>query len=207
MDRRKESPHPFPANSPPEAINAREWRYEYNRSVKIPRRLVEEFARTRSLAQASWQEARQKSDFAQFQPHLQNILSLKLQMAECWGYGKHPYDALIEGYERGATVAQLDALFDRLQPELVELVGAATAHEHKDSRCLHGPAPIAAQQAFNQQVAAGIGFDFRAGRIDTAVHPFCTTLGPRDIRLTTRYSETEFTSSLFGVLHEAGHGM
>jgi len=104
-------------------------------------------------------------------------------------------------------VAQLDALFDRLQPDLVELVGAATGNERKDSRCLEGHAPVAAQQAFNREVAAGIGFDFDAGRIDTAVHPFCTTSGPRDIRLTTRYTESEFTSSLYGVLHEAGHGM
>jgi len=66
---------------------------------------------------------------------------------------------------------------------------------------------MAAQQAFNREVAEAVGFDFRAGRIDTAVHPFCTTLGPRDVRLTTRYSENDFTSSLYGVLHEAGHGM
>jgi carboxypeptidase Taq len=70
-----------------------------------------------------------------------------------------------------------------------------------------GPAPVAAQQALNREVAEGVGFDFRAGRIDTAVHPFCTTLGPRDVRLTTRYAENDFTSSLYGVLHEAGHGM
>jgi carboxypeptidase Taq len=198
--------HPFAPDSP-EAINTREWRAEFDRSAKIPRKLVEEFARVRSLAQGAWQEARQKSDFPQFQPHLESILGITLQMAKCWGYKHHPYDALLEGYERGATVAQLDALFDRLQPDLVELVGAATASDRKDSRCLQAEAPIAAQQAFNQEVAAGIGFDFQAGRIDTAVHPFCTTLGPRDIRLTTRYAEGDFTSSLFGVLHEAGHGM
>jgi carboxypeptidase Taq len=198
--------HPFPPDSP-EAINVREWRHDYNRAARLPRRLVEEFARARSLAHAAWQEARAKAEFPLFQPHLETILRLKLEMAKCWGYRQHPYDALLEGYERGATVAQLDALFDRLQPELVDLVGAATGREGKDARCLLGTAPVAAQQAFNREVAAGIGFDFEAGRIDTAVHPFCTTLGPRDIRLTTRYAENDFTSSLFGVLHEAGHGM
>jgi carboxypeptidase Taq len=66
---------------------------------------------------------------------------------------------------------------------------------------------VAAQQSLNSKIAGAIGFDFQAGRIDTTTHPFCTTLGPRDVRLTTRYDEADFTSSLFGVLHEAGHGM
>jgi carboxypeptidase Taq len=70
-----------------------------------------------------------------------------------------------------------------------------------------GPYPVADQQRFNQRIAAAIGFDFEAGRIDTTTHPFCTTLGPHDVRLTTRYDEDDFTSSLFGVLHESGHGM
>jgi len=76
--------HPFAPDSP-EAINAREWRYDYNRSAKIPRRLVEEFARARSLGQSAWQEARAKSDFAAFEPHLEKILRLKLQMADVLG--------------------------------------------------------------------------------------------------------------------------
>ena len=70
-----------------------------------------------------------------------------------------------------------------------------------------GPYPVAAQQRFNARVAAALGYDFEAGRIDTTTHPFCTGLGPRDVRLTTRYDEEDFTSSLFGVMHEAGHGM
>jgi carboxypeptidase Taq len=70
-----------------------------------------------------------------------------------------------------------------------------------------GPYPVEAQQAFNRRIAEAIGFDFEGGRIDTTTHPFCTTLGPHDTRLTTRYDEADFTSSLFGVLHEAGHGM
>ena len=68
-------------------------------------------------------------------------------------------------------------------------------------------APIATQQRLNHKIAEAIGFDFQAGRIDTTTHPFCTTLGPFDNRLTTRYNEQDFTQSLYGILHEVGHGL
>jgi len=191
-----------------EAINIREWRYQYDREAKLPRKLVTELAKTQSLAHVSWMEARKKSDFSIFEEDLQKILDLTLQKAKCWGYEDHPYDALLENYERGATTKQLDKLFTDLQPDLVELVGAATSAKPRvDPKLLKGKYPEAQQSAFNEEVAAAMGFNFESGRIDTAVHPFCTTLGPLDIRLTTRYQEDDFTSSLYGVLHEAGHGM
>src|SRR6202042_3222724 len=76
-----------------------------------------------------------------------------------------------------------------------------------DPARLDGNYSIVAQQALNLQVAEAMGFDFEAGRIDTTVHPFCTEMGPKDCRLTTRYNGKDFTSSLFGVMHEAGHGL
>lgn len=190
------------------APNVREWRYHYDRAAKLPQRLVEEFEETKAIAQAAWAEARQDSDFPAFQPHLEKILKLRVEMAQAWGFANHPYDALLENYERGTSTAEIEQLFDALQPDLVRLVGEATTGEPRvASDLLDGKYTVGRQKALNAKVAEGIGFDFRAGRIDTAVHPFCTTLGPRDIRLTTRYNTKNFTSSLYGVLHEAGHGM
>ncbi len=191
-----------------EAVNIREWRYAYDRETKLPRNLVTEFARTRTLSQQAWTQARETGDFSLFQEHLQKILDLTLQKAKCWGYEDHPYDALLQGYERGATTKKLDQLFSELQPDLVSLVEEATTRKPRvPEDILKGRYPEAKQKAFNGEVARALGFDFDSGRIDTAVHPFCTTLGPQDVRLTTRYHLGDFTSSLFGVLHEAGHGM
>jgi carboxypeptidase Taq len=64
----------------------------------------------------------------------------------------------------------------------------------------------AAQEAFAREAAAKVGFDFTAGRLDVSVHPFCTHLGPGDVRMTTRYNEGRF-GAFFGVLHETGHGL
>jgi carboxypeptidase Taq len=51
-----------------------------------------------------------------------------------------------------------------------------------------------------------LGFDFEHGRLDISLHPFCGGT-PDDVRITTRYDETNFTRALMGVLHETGHAL
>jgi carboxypeptidase Taq len=188
--------------------NLREIRREFDRANKLPVELVARESVACSMSKHAWVAAREKSDFAEFAPHLQTLLEIAREKAELWGYQDEPYDALLDGYERRTSTAAVAGLFDSIRPELTEI--AAKAVEISASRKPFlpvGPYPIEAQKRFNSQVAAAVGFDFDAGRIDTTAHPFCTTLGPRDVRLTTRYMESDFTSSLFGVLHEAGHGL
>ena len=183
-------------------------RRDYDRATKLPGELVAREAQASSLAKVAWVEARKKSDFASFAPHLETMLGIAREKAERWGYEAEAYDALLDTYERGATSVQISSLFDALKPRLRDLAAAAVERSAaRNVKLPEGPYPIAAQQAFNAKVAESLGFDFKAGRIDTTAHPFCTTLGPRDVRLTTRYDEQDFTSSLFGVMHEAGHGL
>jgi carboxypeptidase Taq len=192
----------------PEAANVREWRRRYDRATKVPPRLVEKLERVRTLAREAWKNAREQSHFRLFKPHLQKIVDLSRQMADCWGFKESPYDALLEGYEHGVTAGQLRRLFDTLRPEIGSILPAAVERSAAiPADFLDGHYPVAAQQAFNRKVAGAFGFDFEAGRIDTTTHPFCETLGPADCRLTTRYDEKNFAQSLLGVLHEAGHGM
>lgn len=195
------------APDPVAAANLREWRHEYERAVRLPKALVQEFAEARVLAQSAWAEARKASDFARFAPHLEKLVALSREHAERWGYEDCLYDALIDRFERGATARRLAATLESLREALVPVVEAATAREPFDRSKLAGHYPVERQQAFNREVAESIGFDFEAGRIDTAVHPFCSGMAPYDTRLTTRYDEGDFLSSLFGVLHEAGHGL
>jgi carboxypeptidase Taq len=199
--------HGFPAEAD-EAGNVREWRRQYDRATKVPTRLVEKLEKVRAHSREAWRQARQKSNFALFKPHLDKVLALTRQMAECWGYKESPYDALVEGYEPGATAAQLRQLFSELRPAITSVLAPAVAKSAAvPGDLLKGNYPVAAQQAFNRKVAEAIGFDFQAGRIDTTTHPFCSTLGAGDCRLTTRYGETDFVQSFYGVLHEAGHGL
>jgi len=191
-----------------EAVNVREWRRSYDRKTKIPARLVEKFQRIRSHARDAWSAARQQSEFKLFKPHFQKLLELHLQFADLWGYTGSPYNAHLDEFEPGARAEDLRDLFARLRPEIVSILGPAVERTKPTPRSmLNGHYPVPAQQAFNREVAAAMGFDFEAGRIDTTTHPFCTGLGPNDCRLTTRYSEQDFTQSLYGIMHEAGHGL
>ena len=187
--------------------NCREWRHEYDRSTCLPTKLVQELAEARVHSQAAWAEARKVSDFRRFAPHLQKLVDLSREHAERWGYDDQLYDALIDRFERGATARGLVGTLGSLRTDLLPIVDAATSRPPYDRSGLSGHYPVERQQAFNREVAESIGFDFEAGRIDTAVHPFCSGMAPYDTRLTTRYDETDFLSSLFGVLHEAGHGL
>jgi len=190
------------------AVNLRELRRSYDRSTKLPQRLVEEMSRVTSNAQVEWVEARKENKFARFQPWLDKIIPLCQEQAKCYGYQDHPYDALLEDYEPGLTSAQLNKLFPPLKESLSILVSKITSSKRQpDLSVLKRKCPIPAQQAFCHQLAEGIGFDFTKGRIDIAAHPFTTGLGPWDTRITTRYEETNFENSFFSTLHEAGHGI
>ncbi len=191
-----------------EGVNLRGWRRDYDLATKLPAEFVEELSRTTAQATHVWAEARKRSDFAHYQPMLEKLVRMVQEKADRLGWQACRYDALLDEYEPGAKTADLVELFAMLGPAQSALVGPATeVSARQPENLLAGGYPIAAQMAFNREVAEAFGFDFTAGRIDTTTHPFCTDLGPRDTRLTTRYDTADFLSSLYGVLHEAGHGL
>src|SRR5262245_60062145 len=192
----------------PQTANVREIRRAYERAVKIPKDLVEELARVTTRAQQVWQEARAKNDFPAFRPWLEQIVALKRREAEAVGYKAHPYDALLDEYEPGATAAQVREVFAALSRDLVPLIAAIGQSGRMPRReVLEREYPVEAQQAFARRAAEAIGFDFKAGRLDVTAHPFCSGIGPGDCRITTRYNPRFFNEAFFGVLHEAGHGI
>src|SRR5690606_32313231 len=137
------------------------------------------------------------------------VVTLKREEAEAVGYGDGvPYDALLDTYEPAMTTAQVQAAFDGLRADLVPLVQEiADSPRQPNTGILNRTYPVEAQREFGRQAAAAIGFNFDAGRLDEAAHPFCSGIGPGDCRLTTRYDENFFSQAFFGTLHEAGHGI
>ncbi len=188
----------------PAAVNVRLIRREYDRERRLPRRLVEESARVTALAQQAWADAREAADFARFQPWLERQLALAREEADAVGYPETRYDALLEDYEPGVTTAQVAALFSRLRGDLVPLVQAM---RERRAPALRREYPVDRQRIFAEAVANAVGFDFERGRMDTSVHPFCTSLGPGDCRITTRFASNDFASGFFTVLHEVGHAL
>jgi len=169
---------------------------------------VEELAKTCVEAQQAWQAARAASSWELLRPWLDRVFALKREQAARQLPDLDPYDSLMDDYEPGASWQALAALFARLRGEIVRLMrDCVAAARRPDAAVLRGPYPVAAQRQFTRAVATRIGFDFTRGRLDTTAHPFCSTMGPDDCRITTRWDEQFLPTALYGVLHEAGHGL
>ena len=202
-----ENPLPAdPQNDP--AVVIRRLKRQYDKRIKLPQTLVEELARTAVLGQQAWQEARKNNDFPAFRPLLEKTIELKREQAEALGYPQCPYDALLDEYEPEELTANVGPVLAGLREALVTLVTEIhQSRRRPNTTLLHGDFPVEAQDHLGREAAAAIGFDFARGRLDVTAHPFCTTLGPNDCRITTRFDGQFFNSAFFGILHEAGHGL
>ena len=189
-------------------VNVRELKREQDRAVKVPQDLVVKLTETESLAHAAWVEAREKSEFDLFRPWLDKILELKREIAHLVGFEGSIYNAFLDEYEPEARVEEVAPILEDLGRRLVPLVEGIGRIGKDPGRALRGKEfPVSQQEAFGMRVLADLGFDMEAGRLDVSVHPFCTSMSASDVRLTTRYGTDEFTQSLFGIIHECGHGL
>jgi carboxypeptidase Taq len=190
----------------PEAANIREWRRDFDLAVKIPEDLAVALARAASAGQRAWELARKDDAFAAFAPHLATLLDLSRQKAEALGYAGEPYDALLDGFEPGETVATIAPILAELRDETKALLDAVKGAA-PPALLPAGPYPQADQQAFLARVTALIGLPAAASRLDVSAHPFSTLIGPGDARITVRYDDRDFTKALFGAVHETGHAL
>ncbi len=181
---------------------------DFQKQSRVPGKLVQELARTSIEAQQAWVRAVKASEWKPMVSHLEKMFSLKRELAACQRPDLDPYDALLDDYEPGARWKSINATFSCLRKALAPLVrGCIESSEGPQETVLRGNFPLQSQQAFVRLVVEKIGFSFERGRLDTTAHPFCSTLGPNDCRLTTRWDEKFLPTALYSVLHEAGHGL
>jgi carboxypeptidase Taq len=180
----------------------------HRRSIKIPRRLVTELAKQTALGQRIWVDARKAADFSRFAGQLSMILGLVREVSACLGYEEHPYDPLLDEYEPWIKTAEVEEVFTGLRAGLRKLLDRIQGSEKSvGTSFLHLDYGIEKQKLFNHQVLKTIGYDFHRGRLDESAHPFTTTLGSSDVRITTRYNTNFFPTGIFGTIHECGHGL
>jgi carboxypeptidase Taq len=189
--------------------NLKEMRREREHSIATPQNLVSRLAKATSRAEMKWIEARQKSDFSLFAPHLEEVTNLVRNKAELLGKALKldPYDALMDEFTPGMTAAEIDSIFTTLARRLPGLIQEAI-----DSQTKHAPLEITGrfstskQRSLAHELMKTVGFPFDRGRLDESEHPFTGGI-PGDIRITTRFSPTDPLTGLMGVLHETGHAM
>ncbi len=192
-----------------QAAVVREALRAYTRENKLPTAFVQELSEFSSRSHTAWIKARQASDFAAFLPYLKKMVALKQQEAEYVGYTDSPYDALLDAYEPDLTSKYVSVVLGELRDFLTGFVKKLQAAKNQppSSTTFKGQFHLAAQQEFNTKLAQDIGFDFGAGRIDVSTHPFTTNFHPQDVRITTRYDETDVFSSIGSTIHEVGHAL
>jgi carboxypeptidase Taq len=190
-----------------ERINVTLTRKDYLRKKKYPHAFVEEYAKVTSGAFTQWHDARGKNQFNLFEPLLEKLVELKRTEANFLGYEDHPYDALIEDYEPGLTTKKIDEVFTEVKRDLFPFIKTILGKTKIDASCLHKLYPQDKQRKFAENAIRQMGYDFNSGRADHAPHPFCTTFGPGDVRITIRGEDHFFNPLLFAAIHEAGHGL
>lgn len=195
---------------PWQRANLHEMRRQWVHATALEPRLVEALSRAASRTEQLWREARPAADFARVASALTELLVLgrEAAAAKAAKLGTGLYAALLDEYEPGGSPAEIDALFHDLAeflPALRERALAAQARRPAPVAA-QGPFPAPQQKALGERLMKTLGFDFEHGRLDTSLHPFCGGT-PDDVRITTRYDESDFASALMGVLHETGHAL
>jgi carboxypeptidase Taq len=183
-------------------------RRRFDKARRVPTDLAAEIARSASVGQEAWAQARRDSDFRAFAPYLKHNLELSRRYVECFDGFDRAYDALLDDFEPGMKTSEVARLFTELRGELVPLISTVLEHRDAvDASPLHGSFPVDRQRLLVDEVVQLMGFDRSGWRLDDTVHPFATGLGSGDVRITTRWDETYFASGLYGAMHECGHGL
>jgi carboxypeptidase Taq len=201
---------PYASQLDPDSDDARlikVTRREYEKRTKVTPEWVARFAQETVVAESAWEHARADSNFALFRPNLERIVDLRRQYAEFFTPYKHVYDPLLDDFEPGMKTAEVKEIFDVLRPQQVSLIQAVKSRPQVDDSFSQRTFAEKPAWDFGVEVISAFGYDWKRGRQDKSAHPFTTTIGLNDVRITTRFVKDLGTSSLFSTMHEGGHAL
>ncbi len=180
---------------------------DYKRNIKLSAAFVRQLSETVNQSYHAWAKARKENSFALFEQPLHELIQLKKQEADMLGYEQHPYNALMNDYDKGLTVSKVDSLFVELKTPLLNLLDSLKNKKSIDNSFLFQEFKKDNQWEFGLEILKRIGFDFEAGRQDISLHPFTTNFSSKDVRVTTRIDEHDFSNMTWSCLHEGGHAL
>ncbi len=174
-----------------------------SRAMRIPPEIIEKLSKLTSISHNVWVSARKNKKFKEFEPNLSQIVEIVREIGDLYGYEEERYDALLEEYETKTTAKELGALFGDLKKSLIPLIEKSRTYPNPFKNKIDA----VYQKSFNDKLSKCLGLSGSKSRLDESEHPFSTSLGKMDKRITTRYEESDPMSSIFGVLHETGHSL
>lgn len=180
---------------------------DYEKNKKLPSSFIDAITKQTSASFDAWMQARKENNYSIYEPELAKMIALKKQQAELYGYAAHPYDSLLDDYEKGITVAILDPVFEKVKQDLPPLINKMKQAQQVNNEFFHQHFPKQQQWDFSIDVLKQMGYDFEAGRQDYSEHPFTTSFATTDVRITTRVDENNFASLLWSSIHEGGHAL
>jgi carboxypeptidase Taq len=179
----------------------------YDKAKRVPSEFIAEQAIVTSKAFEAWVEAKGKSDFSIFRPHLEKVVELVQRYISFFPVGNHPYDTLLDDYEPGMKTSEVQEIFSGLRTKQVDLIKKISASKQVKDDFLHKKYNEKKVWDFGETIITKFGYDWDRGRQDKAPHPFETTFSVNDVRITNRFEVNSPLSTLFGAMHEAGHAM
>ncbi len=179
----------------------------YDKAKRVPAEFVAEQAIVTSKAFEAWVEAKGKSDFSIFRPHLEKVVELVQRYISFFPVGNHPYDTLLDDYEPGMKTSEVQEIFSGLRTKQVDLIKRISAVKQVKDDFLHKKYNEKKVWDFGEAIITKFGYDWKRGRQDKAPHPFETTFSVNDVRITNRFEADNPLSTLFSAMHEAGHAM
>ena len=181
--------------------------YDYQKNKKLPSSFVRKSSEAINKSFHSWISARAENSFAKFEKPLQEVIDLKKEEAALLGYSDHPYNAMMNEYDTGLTVAFTDNLFSTLIPQLSILLNQIKRQPQVNNDFLLKHFDKNIQWDFGIELLKNMHFDFEAGRQDISEHPFTTNFSSEDVRVTTRIDENDFGNMTWSCIHEGGHAL
>jgi carboxypeptidase Taq len=180
---------------------------DYTKASKLTSHFVRQMSETVNKSFHAWIQARKENSFSTFQQPLHDLIQLKKQEADLLGYENHPYNALMNDFDKGLTVSITDKVFTDLKPQLTFLLDAIKNKCQIDNSFMRQHFDKDGQWKFGMEILNRMHFDFEAGRQDISEHPFTTSFNNADVRVTTRIDENDFGNMTWSCIHEGGHAL
>lgn len=194
-----------------ERRNVEESKKHLERRKKLPTQFVVQLTGAVSQAYQAWMRARSANDgngdFSVYVPALERLVDLKREETTYIGYTDHPYDALIDEFEPGEKTADVTELFADVRRQLVGFVKEIHHHPQVPDEWMFAHYDKDKQWNFGLELLKQMGYNFKAGRQDLSAHPFTTSFGMNDVRVTTRINEHDLHEMIWSCIHEGGHAL